>query len=176
MAYDFGSQSLGIRNPFRIEGALVALRGGLILALGIYCLFQVAGLVDGRREVEGWLHAGLGLALLVWGLVALGNGLLKVFRFYVGRNVPASLAKNQADADARHQLSYAADELHGMLMGRKNTTFKEPQSLFARLVHTLIPRLIFLPPTYRGLAENLLFGLSMTLFMLLTFEIGRAHV
>ena len=67
MAYDFGSQSLGIRNPFRIEGALVALRGGLILALGIYCLFQVAGLVDGRREVEGWLHAGLGLALLVWG-------------------------------------------------------------------------------------------------------------
>ena len=169
MAYDFGSQSLGIRNPFRIEGALVALRGGLILALGIYCLFQVAGLVDGRREVEGWLHAGLGLALLVWGLVALGNGLLKVFRFYVGRNVPASLAKNQADADARHQLSYAADELHGMLMGRKNTTFKEPQSLFARLVHTLIPRLIFLPPTYRGLAENLLFGLSMTLFMLLTF-------
>lgn len=172
MAYDFGSQSLGIRNPFRIEGALVALRGSLVLALGLFCLFQVAGLVEGRREIEGWLNAGLGLALLVWGLIALGDGLLKVFRFYVGRNVPASLAKNQADPEARHQLSYSADELHAMLMGRKNTTFKEPQSLFARLVHTLIPRLIFLPSAYRGLAENLLFGLSMTVFMLLTFGLA----
>ncbi len=40
MAYDYGSQSLGIRNPFRIEGALVALRGGLMLALGMYCCWR----------------------------------------------------------------------------------------------------------------------------------------
>ncbi|MCJ8169459.1 hypothetical protein [Atopomonas sediminilitoris] len=172
MAYDFGSQTLGIRNPFRVEGALIALRGGLTLALGLYCLLQVAQLVDGRREVEGWLHAGVGLGLLIWGLIATGNGLLKVFRFYVGRNVPASLAKNQADSDAKHHLSYTASELQSMLMGRKNTTFQEPQSLFARLVHTLIPRLLFLPPAYRGLAENLLFGLSMTLFMLMTFALA----
>jgi len=172
MAYDFGSQTLGIRNPFRAEGALIASRGLVLAALGAYCLLQVAALVGSYREVEGWLHAGLGLFLLVWGLTALGGGLLKVFRFYVGRNVPASLAQNQADSDARHHLSYSADELHAMLMGRKNTTFKEPQSLFARLVHTLIPRLIFLPPAYRGLAENLLFGLSMTAFMLLTFALA----
>lgn len=111
MAYDFGSQTLGVRNPFRVEGALIAVRGGLTLALGIYCLFQVAQLVDSRREVEGWLHAGVGLTLLIWGLVATGNGLLKVFRFYVGRNVPASLAKNQADTEAKHHLSYTANEL-----------------------------------------------------------------
>lgn len=172
MSYDFGSQSLGIGNPFRIEGAMVAARGALVVLLGAYCLFQVAGLVDSRREIEGWLHAGVGLLLLVWGLVGLGDGLLKVFRFYVGRNVPSSLAKNQADGEARHLLAYTAEQLHDMLMGRKNTTFKEPQSLFARLVHTLVPKLIFLPPTYRGLAENLLFGLCMTLFMLLTYALA----
>jgi hypothetical protein len=172
MAYDFGSQSLGIRNPFKIEGALIAARGLQVAVLGLFALLQVAGLVASGKDLQGWLSAGVGLVLLVWGIAALGNGLLKVFRFYVGRNVPASLARNQADLDAAHQLTYSANELHDMLMGRKNTTFKEPQSLFARLVHTLIPRLIFLPPLYRGLAENLLFGLSMTLFMLLTFALA----
>ena len=172
MAFDYGSQTLGIRNPFRFEGAITAVRGGLIAALGVYALLRVAGLVGQQREVEGWLHAGFGVVLLIWGLTALGAGLLKVFRFYVGRNVPASLAVNQAEPDARHRLAYNADELHAMLMGRKNTTFAEPQSLFARLVHTLIPRLIFLPPTYRGLAENIAFGLAMTTFMLLVFALA----
>lgn len=172
MAYDFGSQSLGITNPFRLEGSLIALRGSLVAALGLWCLFRVAGLVQSHHEAEGWLNAGAGLVLLVWGLTALGAGLLKVFRFYVGRNVPASLARNIDDPQAQHLVSYNADELHQMLMGRKNTTFKEPKSLFTRLVHTLIPRLIFLPQAYRGLAENLLFGLAMTAFMLLVFGLS----
>lgn len=172
MAYDFGSQTLGIRNPFKAEGAVIAVRGALVTLLGLYSLLRVAGLVDKGQQIEGWLSGALGLALLVWGLAATASGLFKVFRFYVGRNVPASLAVNQADPDSKHHHAYNAAELHDMLMGRKNTTFHEPQSLFARLVHTLLPRLIFMPPTYRGLAENLMFGLGMTLFMLLIFGLA----
>jgi hypothetical protein len=172
MAYDFGSQTLGIRNPFKIEGALIALRAVLLTGLGIYCLLQVSGLMQQKYAIEGWLNAAMGLLLLIWGLTSLGAGLLKMLRFYVGRNVPASLATNLRERDARHKLTYSANELHEMLMGRKNTTFREPQSLFSRLVHTLLPRLIFLPPTYRGLAENLLLGVSMTVFMLCTFALA----
>jgi len=172
MSYDYGSQSLGIANPFRLEGALIALRGTLLGVAGLYSLLQVGGLVSRGRELEGWISAGLGLLLLVWGLVALGQGLFKLFRFYVGRSVPASLARNHADSTSKEHLAYRSDELHDMLMGRKNTTFKEPQSLFSRLVHSLMPRLLFMPSVYRALTENLLFSLSVSIFMLLAFALA----
>ena len=172
MSYDYGSQSLGIANPFRVEGGLIALRGALWGLAGLYCLLQVAGLVNRGRELEGWICAGLGLLLLVWGLAALGQGLFKLFRFYVGRSVPASLARNQLDSASKERLAYRSEELHEMLMGRKNTTFKEPQSLFSRLVHSLMPRLLFMPLAYRALAENLLFSLSVSVFMLLAFALA----
>ena len=172
MSYDYGSQTLGIRNPFRFEGSLIATRGALVALGGFYGLFQVAGLVNRGRDLEGWICAGLGLLLVIWGLTALGQGLLKVFRFYVGRSVPASLAPNQADSGNRDHNAYRGEELRDMLMARKNTTFKEPQSLFSRLIHSLLPRLLFMPPVYRALAENLLFSLSVSLFMLLAFGLA----
>jgi hypothetical protein len=172
MSYDYGSQSLGIRNPFRLEGALITLRGALLVLVGLYGLLTVGGLVSRGRELEGWISAGLGLLLLVWGLVALAQGLFKLFRFYVGRSVPASLARNQADSASKERLAYRSEELHDMLMGRKNTTFKEPQSLFSRLVHSVMPRLLFMPPVYRALTENLLFSLCVSLFMLLAFALA----
>lgn len=146
---------------------------GLVVALaGFYALFLVANLVDRGRDIEGWLHAGLGLLLVLWGLTALGQGLFKLFRFYVGRSVPDSLTHNIADPDQRSKAYPSAQELHSMLMGRKNTTFLEPRSLFSRMVHTLIPKLLFMPPQYRTLAENLFFNLCMTIFMLLTFALA----
>ena len=107
MSYDYGSQSLGIANPFRFEGALIALRGALLGLTGLYSLLQVAGLVNRGRELEGWISAGLGLLLLVWGLVALGQGLFKLFRFYVGRSVPATFKAGNHGLPVR-QLSAAA--------------------------------------------------------------------
>ncbi|WP_415754296.1 hypothetical protein [Pseudomonas leptonychotis] len=46
---------------------------------GLYSLLQVVGLVNRGRELKGWISADLGLLLLVWGLVALGQGLFKLF-------------------------------------------------------------------------------------------------
>ena len=42
MAYDYGSESLGIRNPFKAEGLLRAIRGLVVSLLGINPLLQVA--------------------------------------------------------------------------------------------------------------------------------------
>lgn len=172
MSYDYGSQGLGITNPFRIEGAIIAVRGLIVALAGFYALFLVADLVDRGRDIEGWLHAGVGLLLVLWGLTAVGKGLFKLFRFYVGRSIPDSLTLNQADPDQRPKAYPNAEELRLMMMGRKNTTFLEPRSLFSRMVHTLIPKLLFMPPQYRALAENLFFNLCMTIFMLLTFALA----
>ena len=45
MAYDFGSQTLGIKNPFKTEGALRTLGGVLTLLLAVYVVFTVPDLV-----------------------------------------------------------------------------------------------------------------------------------
>lgn len=183
MSFDYGSQDLGIKNPFRIEGVIIAVRGLIVALAGFYALFLVAGLVKQGHDIEGWMHAGAGLLLVLWGLTAFGQGLFKLFRFYVGRSVPDSLTTNQADPDKRAKAYPQAEELRLMMKGRKNTTFYEPQGLFSRLVHTLIPKLLFMPTQYRILAENLFFNLCMTVFMLLTFALasfasasGLAHL
>ena len=42
-----------------------------------------------------------------------------------------------------------------MLMGRKNTTFKEPLGWLARFIHSVFPKLTFLPYPFRHLAQEL---------------------
>jgi hypothetical protein len=42
-----------------------------------------------------------------------------------------------------------------MLMGRKNTTFREPVGWLARLIHSLVPRLVFMPYAIRNYAQEI---------------------
>ena len=45
MAFDYGSINLGVKNPFKIEGTISAIRGVGILAAGLYLLASAAGAV-----------------------------------------------------------------------------------------------------------------------------------
>ena len=56
MSFDYGSQDLGIKNPFRIEGVIIAVRGLIVALAGFYALFLVAGLVKQGHDIEGWMH------------------------------------------------------------------------------------------------------------------------
>ncbi|HEY9042777.1 MAG TPA: hypothetical protein VIN66_11405, partial [Rheinheimera sp.] len=73
MAFDYGSESLGIRNPFKAEGLLRALRGVVVTLLGIYPLLQVVSLVQ-QDKTLAWIYAAIGFVLLASGLKALGGG------------------------------------------------------------------------------------------------------
>ncbi|MDA8403521.1 MAG: hypothetical protein M0Z56_04890, partial [Desulfobacteraceae bacterium] len=64
---------------------------------------------------------------------------------------------------------YTPQKLEQMLQGRKNLTFIEPADWFARLIHTLFPKLILMPYTYRNMAQNIFKGLSQTLFAILCY-------
>lgn len=150
MAYDFGSQTLGIKNPFKTEGKLRSVTGAILVASGIIPLLMVAGALK-ETPVYAYTYAILGFVLLAAGCRHLGVGIFQLFRYFVGRSVPTSLAYNrsrseQDSAQAEQKVVlYDDNQLHAMLMGRKNLTFLEPVGWVARLLHSVLPKLTFLP-------------------------------
>lgn len=177
MAYDFGSTQLGIKNPFRPEGAIRALAGCAVVAMGVWQLLQVSADLE-QDLVKAWMTAILGFTLLVAGLHRTGTGLFQLFRFYVGRSVPTSLSYNfdpieQKNAvQEKRSLAYDAGELESMLMGRKNTTFREPEGWLARFIHSVLPKLIFMPHKIRNYAQELSAMLATTLSGLIGFAVA----
>lgn len=174
MAYDYGSESLGIRNPFKVEGLFRAIRGLLVSLLGIYPLLQVISLVQ-QDKILAWIYAAIGFVLLAGGLRALGGGIFQMLRFFVGRSVPTSLAQNFSKSEREtaklEQPHYKSIDLEEMLMGRKNKTFVEPVGFISRLVHTLVPKLIFLPYPLRNLAQRFSGALIATIVALVAYAL-----
>ena len=162
MAYDFGSQSLGIKNPFKFDGSIKTVAGILICLLALVPLLQVSTALQ-ESKILGWGSAIIGFLLLLSGVRHTAQGLFQLFRFFVGRSVPTSLAFNLSSSEKdnarleeqNRALMYDSAGLHSMLMGRKNTTFKEPLGWLARLIHSVFPKLTFLPYPFRHLAQEL---------------------
>ncbi len=155
MAFEYGSQSIELRNPFRLEGLLYFLRGAAVACLGGYLILY--GADD--------LRFGTGVLLLAIGLYAVGLGLFKVARFYVGRGVPANLSRSASNAPSitpgregafQHEGIYDPPKvLSEMLVGRKNLTFREPRGWLARMLNGLSFHLIFLPWPMRWITLKL---------------------
>lgn len=176
MAFDYGSIDLGLKNPFKKEGTVTAIRGAIQFLAGLFLLLQAAGRVK-EDAYMGWILIGFGIYLLGTGIVALGNGIYATLRYFVGRNHPTSLSINfntSALGTAREELAYdytqySAPELEEMLVGRKNTTFKEPNDFLARLLHSIVPKLLFMPYPVRNLAQRLFGAWVKTITALVAF-------
>jgi len=176
VAYDFGSAGLGITNPFKQEGAVRAVGGAIITGIGLYSILNIAGVIE-QNIVQAWVYAVVGLCLLIAGLRRLGSGLFYLFKFFVGRSVPSSLAFNftpSEEENARQEqkdgaLAYTAKTLESMLMGRKNNTFKEPEGWMGRFVHSVFPKLIFLPYPVRNVLQEVVSVLATTLIAFVAF-------
>lgn len=149
MGFEYGSQTIEIRNPFRLEGAAYLVRGLVTAPLGIYLILNV----------PGELPFAAGVLLTGAALYAVSFGLFKLFRFYVGRGAPTNLARTRGSAStlapgAQGGFSYLGiydppSVLSEMLLARKNVTFEEPRGWLSRLMHGLSFRLIFLPHPMR---------------------------
>ena len=97
MAYDYGSSRIEVANPFRLEGALTAVRGVVMTILGIVILLSLRQQVLEPGSAAGVVKLLGGIAILTDGLYVAGAGLFRVFRFYVGRGMPhAEVAALQA--------------------------------------------------------------------------------
>lgn len=154
MSFEYGSASLGITNPFKIEGKILVISGALISLVGLYLLFNVSTALKVSATL-GWKDALIGVMILVWGLGTVGYGILKMSRFYVGRNAPASLAQNLNPSEKVQERNYYnSTMLESMLVGRKNITFEEPSNLIQRILYNIMPNLLFTPPpVYKLLVE-----------------------
>ena len=176
MAYDFGSQTLGITNPFKKEGMFRVIGGALVLALAIYVVASVPDIFAHSR-VKGYTLLGVSFVLIVSGIKHCAVGILQLMRFFVGRTVPTSLAYNysKSEQDAaqaeKKSVLYSKESLHAMLMGRRNTTFAEPRGWLARLVHSIFPKLTFLPFPLRYLSQEIIAMAVTFLVALLSFAI-----
>lgn len=171
MAFDYGSIDLGLKNPFKKEGVVTAIRGSVQLISGIYLLIQAASHVK-QDAGMGWILVLFGVFLVGAGVHALGGGIFATLRYFVGRNHPTSLARNfsksvgSAAIKEAKEVAYTGNELEEMLIGRKNTTFVEPVGFLARLLHSVMPKLLFMPYPLRNMAQNI-FGAWINTFVAL---------
>ncbi len=159
MAFDYGSIDLGLRNPFKKEGAVTSIRGGIVTLIGVYLLIDAASVVK-EDTTSGWILVGFGMLLLGGGIASLSKGIIAMLRYFVGRNHPTSLAKNLSrseESTSRQEASvvaYTRQKITEMLIGRKNSTFIEPEGLLARFIHSVIPKLTYMPYPIRNMAQS----------------------
>jgi hypothetical protein len=174
MAFDYGSIDLGLKNPFKKEGLVTAIRGLLQAFFGIYLLIEAVQRVK-SDSLSGWILVLFGMLLLSFGIKALSLGIFATLRYFVGRNPPTSLARNFSKSDASYSqaeanyVAYQGETLEEMLMGRKNVTFVEPVGLLARLLHSLFPRLLFMPYPIRNMAQRVFGAWVKTLTAILAY-------
>jgi hypothetical protein len=176
MAYDFGSKGLGIGNPFKQEGLIRTLGGLAIAGIGLYSVFNVTDIIE-QDMTKAWVYAAVGLVLLIAGFKRAGSGLFQLFKFFVGRSVPSSLAYNLTKSEKENAalerkenvLAYKSATLESMLMGRKNATFTEPLGWMGRFVHSIFPKLIFLPYPIRNISQEIVSVLTTTVIAFIAF-------
>ncbi|WP_273046486.1 hypothetical protein [Pseudoalteromonas sp.] len=171
MAFDYGSIDLGLKNPFKLEGKITAARGLIESVAGISLLVIAAGSVK-EDTTAGWILMIFGMLILALGIRSLSSGIYATLKYFVGRNHPTSLAYNYSKSqtstaqEEQKDVAYTAQSLEEMLVGRKNSTFKEPNGFLSRLLHSLIPKLLFLPYPIRNVAQRL-FGSWVSTFVAL---------
>lgn len=142
MAFDYGKDTLGIKNPFKFEGILILIKGGIITTLGILLIFDVRATLEMGSKANAWIELGVALVFLSLGLIFLVSGGMKLFRFLVGRSIPADLSDNP-------------EIIEEMLMKRMNPNFEENNSYVSRLVISAFHQFLFLPKGYRIIVESI---------------------
>ncbi len=176
MAFDYGSIDLGLKNPFKKEGTITAIRGAAEIAMGVFLLFKAAAIVKENAGI-GWILVLFGLFLLASGIRFCASGIIATLRFFVGRNHPTSLAQNFSHSEAStakeeyNHLAYTRQGLTEMLVGRKNSTFVEPEGLVARFMHSVFPKLTFMPYPVRNMAQHLFGAWVRTVVALIAYAL-----
>ncbi|TVR49121.1 MAG: hypothetical protein EA425_12965, partial [Puniceicoccaceae bacterium] len=160
MSIAVGKENLGIENPFKNLGRLLLLLGLIGLAAAAY-LVHLAWLAFAEEAVvTAAFRASAALLVALLALRLFWSGLLRSLRFYVGRNVPASLSEEKDEHDGAPKSatgdlapSYPYEEIERMLDG-KEIAYRIPKTLTIRLLYSLFPRLLYTPPPVRRFGEN----------------------
>ena len=83
MAFDYGSIDLGLKNPFKTEGKITAIRGAIQTIAGIALLVIAASSVKSDAGM-GWIIMLFGMLILGLGITSLAKGIYATLRFFCG--------------------------------------------------------------------------------------------
>lgn len=170
--YDHSGNSPRIQNPMRFFGAMKIVRGGVIAGLAAMTLF----LVKENLKIDptlGYITTAIGFLLMGLGIRDIATGFQALFRLFVGRTLPVSLALNKEETDKanasveRKFLKYTSDELKEQLKKRVNTSFTEPTGWMANLLATFYPNFIIQPQPIRGVMLGVFSAVSKTVIAMI---------
>jgi len=145
MGYEYGKDVLNIKNPFKDAARLMLIRGAITTIIGVILLLSIKDLMNSGLQALAYITLLSSLIILADGITNLFSGVIKLFRFLVGREVPKSLNK-----------SYSKEALYEMLEGRKNFTFKSPANFLEHLTVSIYENYMFLPPPLRKILYQVL--------------------
>lgn len=166
MAFDYGKDTLGIKNPYTVEGYLDLVQGLSILIIGLLLLLNISADIDADFKTIAWLKLTIAISFLVWSISSIIKGSFSVFRFLVGRNVPANLCR---ETTAEPQRPYSDHDLAEMLKKRTNYTFVEKKNFYSRFVISIIPNFLFLMPAYRNMIDTIAVAVIKTVITILIY-------
>ncbi|MEA1787517.1 hypothetical protein U1E44_15550 [Arenibacter sp. GZD96] len=158
MAFNYGKQTLDIKNPFKTEGLLDVVFGTLVVLLGIILVFRVRISIASGAQLLAWLELIVSVVFLAVGIRAIIVGSVRLFRFLVGRDVPANISP----------FPYNQETIEKVLMRRTNPTFIEKNDFVSRLLISVFHKSLFLPIGFRNLMESVA---SLLLSFLLFFAV-----
>ncbi|MBN1462518.1 MAG: hypothetical protein JW922_02435, partial [Paludibacteraceae bacterium] len=144
MAFDYGKDTLSIKNPFKTEGLLDIVQGIIVLILGVILVFTIRQSLTEGLKVIAWIELFVSIFFISFGVRTCIIGAIRLFRFLVGRNVPSDISPNP----------YSQSTIEKVLMNRSNPTFIEKNDFISRLIISIFNRFLFLPIGYRNLVEG----------------------
>jgi len=165
MAFNYGKNTIEIKNPFKIEGLLDLIFGGFSLILGILLLFKVRVTIDAGFQNLAWFKLLLSLIFIIVSLRFILIGSFRVFRFLIGRDIPSNISP----------YPYDDKTIEKVLMNRSNPTFIEKNDFISRLLISIYSKFLFLPIGFRNLLESvsslfISFILFFTIYLLTIFS------
>ncbi len=160
MSYAYGKDVLNIKNPLKDAGKLMIIRGAITTFIGIILLLSIKNIMANAQQGVAYITLAASVVILADGVINLISGLMKLFRFLVGREVPADLIKNRY---------YNESSLLEMLNGRKNLTFKSPANFLEHLIISIYENYMFLPPPIRNIIYHFIKQVYYAALIMLTY-------
>jgi hypothetical protein len=162
MAFEYGKNTIKIKNPFKLEGLFDVAQGLIILILGIILVFKIRiSLSENMKEIA-WVELFAALIFIGFSLRSIIIGCVRMFRFLVGRNMPSDLTP----------YPYGEEIIEKVLMNRANPTFIEKNNFVSRLIISLFNKFLFLPIGFRNLIEAISSIILSYLILVVVFLIA----
>jgi len=166
--YIFGSQGLGLKNTFKLDGILYSVNGTIAFIIGAYLL-----LIFGNQAIELNLEYNTSKAVaavkIIGGVYLI---FLSVYLFSIGiRKIFCDIESADVPADLTKYDTYMPDQLIEILKKGK-VPFKRNSGLLEEFTNSILKNFKYIPLPIRTITQNIFNGFFQILFILFLYCIA----